>query len=379
MLKLIKGLEGVIALESSVASVDGKKGILKYRGYNIKDLAKHSSFEEVMYLLWFKKLPTKRELTNFKKKLRAERSLEKGYTHTMQPCTRHMTGMDALRTVISHLAHCDPDLNKNTTEANIRKAIRLAPKFPTIVATFWRIREGKKIIAPRKDFGSGANFLYMLTGKVPDKLQAKAMELDFLLTAEHTLNASTFTGRIVCSTLSDMHSAIVAAISSLKGPLHGGARSAVYQMLDEVKSPKNAEQYIMGKIKRKEKIMGFGHRVYKVMDPRAKIFKQMAKELAKTTGNTKWYDMATEIERVVLRELVEKRGKPIHPNVDFYAAVIYKYVGIPKELSTSIFALGRIAGWVAHFLEQYEDNRLIRPLISYVGPKTNKYIPLEKR
>ena len=219
----------------------------------------------------------------------------------------------------------------------------------------------------------------MLTGKIPSELQAKAMGLDFLLTAEHEMNASTFATRVATSTLTDYHSAIVSGICTLKGPLHGAARKYVYEMLEQIKKPENAEEYVVQKLAKHEVIMGFGHRVYKTLDPRAKIFKEIAKQLAEESKNYLWYDISVALEKVVYRELVEKRGKPIYPNVDFYTGAVYKYLGIPKELSTGIFAIGRIAGWTAHILEQLQDNRLIRPLAKYIGPSDLKYIPIQER
>ena len=377
--EVIKGLEGVLALETSISSIDGKKGILKYRGYRIKDLAEHSTFEEVLYLLWFKKLPTKKELTNFTKKLRSERQIDNKVLQIIKTCPRNASGMDVLRTAVSYLAQCDGDLKDNSFEANIRKGIRLAAKFPTVVAAYWRIKQGKNPIIPKSNLGHGENFLYMLTGKLPSKLHARIMELDFILTAEHEINASTFAARVAISTLSDLHSAVVCGISTLKGPLHGGARAEVYKMLEEIKVPKNAEKHVMNKIAKKQRIMGFGHRVYKAMDPRALIYKVELKKLAEEAKNNVWYDISIAIEKTVLRELVEKKGKPIYTNVDFYTAGIYKYLNIPVELSNAVFALGRIAGWTAHALEQYSDNRLIRPRAKYVGTESATYVPIEKR
>jgi citrate synthase len=374
-----EGLEGVVANETAISVIDGLKGILKYRGYNINDLAKHSNFEEVAFMLWFGKFPTKLQLGLFQKKLRAERKIDPSCIPILRKGSKNMSSMDALRTLTSYLGQFDNDLNKSDTKAIVRKAIRLTAKFPTIVAYYWRIRQGKKPIPPKQNLSHGENFLYMLTGKIPSKVQARAMELDFLLTAEHGMNASTFTTRVATSTLTDLHSAIVSGICTLKGPLHGAAREKVFDMLDEIKYPNNVEPYVLNKIKKNERIMGFGHRVYKTTDPRAKIFRQVSKLLADEIENQKWYDISTEMEKIVTRELVEKKGKPIYPNVDFYTGAVYKYLGIPKELSTGIFAIGRIAGWTAHILEQLSDNRLIRPRSKYTGPLNKKYIPIGER
>jgi len=374
-----KGLEGVTVTESSISYIDGNKGKLTYRGYSIEDLAKNSNFEEIVFLLWYGRLPKKNELESLKRKIRSQRNIDEGCIPIMERGTKQTDSMDVLNTITSYLAQSDPDLNKNDREANIRKGIRLTAQFPTIVAYYWRLHQGKKPVLPKQDLMPGANFLYMLNGKLPSELQAKAMELDFLLTAEHGINASTFATMVATATLTDLHSAVAAGISTLKGPLHGAARRRVYEMLGEIKKPENAEKYVMKKLRKKQVIMGFGHRVYKAMDPRATIFKQVAKELAEESGNSKWYDISIELERVVLRELVEKKGKPIYPNVDFYTGAVNKYLGIPAQLTTGIFAVSRIVGWTAHILEQHENNKLIRPRAKYIGAKGLRYIPIEKR
>ena len=374
-----EGLEDVIASKTQLSFIDGKRGVLEYNGYNINDLAKYSNFEEVTFLLWYGRLPTKKELKFFSEKLRSERKIDSSIIKILKTCSKNIDAMDALRTSISYLAQCDKDLNDNSREANIRKGIRIAAKFPTIVAAFHRIKNGKKIILPNPKLSHGANFLFMLNGKKPSDIEAYAMESDFLLTAEHELNASTFTARVTVSTLSDLHSAVCSGIGTLKGPLHGGARAEVYKMLDKIRSADKAESYIKELINKGQKIMGFGHRVYKYYDPRALIFKEISKKLAQSANDPRWYDISIRIEQTVIKELVENKGKPIYPNVDFYTGAVYKYLKIPPELSTAIFAIGRIAGWVAHCLEQYSDNRLIRPLAQYIGPHNQKYIPIEKR
>ncbi|MBI1972443.1 citrate/2-methylcitrate synthase [Candidatus Woesearchaeota archaeon] len=374
-----RGLEGVVAATTKLSFIDGAAGILEYCGYNITDIARFATFEEVMYLLWYGRLPTQKELRAFSQKIRRERTIDSSVIRILQTCAKHIDAMDALRTAVSYLAQCDPDLSNNSAEANIRKGIRLAAKFPTIVAAFYRVKQGKKVIAPMLNLSSGANFLYMLRGTIPNEVEANAMETDFILTAEHELNASTFTTRVTVSTLSDLHSAICSGISTLKGPLHGGARAEVYKMLDKIQKPERAEAFIQRALKQGQKIMGFGHRVYKTYDPRAILFKETALALANFKKDKKWYMIATKVEDVVIKELVEKLGKPIYPNVDFYTGPVYKYLDIPSELTTAIFALGRIAGWVAHALEQYADNRLIRPNALYIGPHNLKYVPLEQR
>ncbi|MGC9779462.1 MAG: citrate/2-methylcitrate synthase [Candidatus Heimdallarchaeota archaeon] len=366
MSKFKKGLEGIIALETEISYIDGEKGILEYRGHRIDKLAE-LSYEEVVHLLLYDKLPNTEELDRFSNLLKERRDLSIQTEECMHYHNFNIEAMDALMTAFAHMSHGDPDLSHNSIEANIRKAIRLISKAPTIVAYFQRIHEGKEIIKPNELLPHCSNFLYMLRGEVPTKLESRILDLDFILSAEHELNASTFAVRVTTSTLSDIHSAIISGIGTLKGVLHGGARLAVMNMLDEIGSPKKTDEYIMNLINNKQRIMGFGHRVYKVVDPRANIFRDLAKRIAEEKKDMKWYNIGVKIEEVVTRELVEKQGKPIYMNVDFYSGIIYKYLNIPPKLATAIFALGRITGWLAHALEQYRDNRLIRPRAKYIG------------
>lgn len=361
-----EGLEGIVALETTISFIDGEKGILEYRGRNIEDLV-NFSFDEVVHLLLYGELPNKKQAEEFTDLLKSKRDLDDSTKRVLYLCNFNIEAMDALRTAVSHMSHCDPDLNDNSFEANIRKAIRLIAKAPTIVAGFQRVRRGMEQIEPDLSLSHGANFLYMLKGKKPTPLEARIMETDFILSAEHELNASTFSTRVTTSTLSDLHSAIISGLGTLKGVIHGGARLAVMDMVDEIESPEKTEEYIMGLIRDKKRIMGFGHRVYKTIDPRAKVFKKLAKEIAEEKGDDTWYTIADTIEKVVTREIVEKKGKPIYPNVDFYAGIIYKYLELPSKLATAIFAISRIAGWITHALEQYKNNRLIRPRAKYVG------------
>ncbi|MBK5112591.1 MAG: citrate/2-methylcitrate synthase [Candidatus Heimdallarchaeota archaeon] len=361
-----KGLEGIIALESEISYIDGEKGILEYRGYKIEELAK-LSYDTVVHLLLYGNIPNIEDLDKFSNLIKERRDLDVRTKEVIHFYNFNIEAMDALMTAISHMSHSDPDLNDNSNEANIRKAIRLIAKLPTIVAYFQRIHDGKEIIEPNELLPHCSNFLYMLRGEVPSVLESKILDVDFILSAEHELNASTFAVRVTASTLSDIHSAIISGIGTLKGVLHGGARLAVMGMLDEIGSVENTEKYIMDLIKNKKRIMGFGHRVYKVVDPRANIFRDLAKRLAEEKKDMKWYEMATKIEETVTKELVEKQGKTIFVNVDFYSGVMYKYLNIPPKLATAIFALGRVTGWIAHALEQYGDNRLIRPRAKYVG------------
>ena len=379
MPKYKPGLAGIVAGQTELSFIDGKKGILEYRGYNIKDLAKHSNFEEVAYLLWYGKLPTKAQLTRFKTKIKKNREINKAELNVLRTCYANTYSIDVLRTGTYYLAQCDPDLHDNSFEANVRKGTRLLAKFPTIVADYYRMTHRKPVLKSKNELSHGANFLWLLFGKKPSPLHAKAIEMDMLLTSEHTFNASTFTTRLVTSTMSDLHSAVVGGLATLKGPLHGGAREEVYKMLDIIKKPESAEKFVLDKIAKHQRIMGFGHRVYKYYDPRALIFKDLAKELAEDAGDFKWYEMSENIESTVIRELVEKKGKPIYPNVDFWTGAVYKYLGIPIELSTGMFSLGRISGWVAHIIEQTGDNRLIRPSAEFVGKHNRRYISIEKR
>lgn len=360
MTEIRKGLQDVIALETRISCIDGEKGILKYRNFDINELV-NLSYDSVSYLLLNGDIPNNTELNDFSSKLKNERDINENLILTIKTCNFNIEAMDALRTAVSHMSHCDPDLNDISHDANIRKAIKLIARFPTVVASFSRIKTGYTPILPDYNLSHGANFLYMLSGEKPDELEAEVMEKDLILTAEHELNASTFSSRVTASTLSDLHSAIISGLGTLKGPLHGGARMAVMNMLDEVSSSNDAEQYVMDLIQNNQKIMGFGHRVYKTYDPRSNIYKDLAKKLAENKGDTTLYNIAEKIEDTVVQELVEKQNKPIYPNADFYSGVIYKYLGLHPKLATSVFAIGRVSGWIAHCLEQYSDNRLIRP------------------
>ena len=359
MAEMKKGLEDVEVLETKISSIDGENGILKYRGIDINEIVEHS-YEAVCHLLIHEKLPDAEELLAFSGQLRSNRSVDRDIIDVLTTCDYNIEAMDALRTAVSYMSHCDPDLNDNSRESNLRKATGLIAKFPTIVAAFQRVREEKDPIEPDSNLSHGANFLYMLTGERPGELEAETVDKDFVLSAEHELNASTFAARITASTLSDIHSTVNSGLSTLKGPLHAGARMRVMQMLDDISSPENAESYILNLISEKQKIMGFGHRVYKTYDPRDRIYKKLAGKMAEQ-GDPKWFEIAEIVETTVHRELVEKRGKPIYPNLDFYSAVTYKYLEIPETLATAMFAIGRVSGWIAHVLEQYADNRLIRP------------------
>jgi citrate synthase len=369
-----RGLKDVYLDTTQSSYIDGEKGILLYRGYNIHDLAANSSFEEVSYLLLHGALPTSEELSAFKKRLAANRALPKEVIQVIS-LVQKAHPMDVLRTAVSALAAYDPDTADMSREANVRKSERLTAVFPTIVTAHHRIRQGLEPIPPREDLSHAANFLYMIDGKEPDKDAVDAMDLDFLLHAEHGANASAFAGRVTASTMSDMHSAITTAIGTLKGPLHGGAAEAVMKMALEIGDPANAKEYLRKKLDAGEKVMGFGHRVYRAEDPRARHMRERSRTLGAKLGHEEWYQLL----QVVEKEMQPYQSRGIFVNVDFYAGSVYHLLGIPEDLFVPIFAIGRIPGWCIEILEQYENNMLIRPLLKYTGPMDQKYVPLEAR
>lgn len=366
-----KGLEGIVATTSSISSIID--GVLTYRGINIDDLAEKASFEEVVYLLWFGKLPNRAELDDLKAKLNEEASLPEPIIELIKGLPQGVNSMAALRSIVSALALYDSEANDMSEEANVRKAIRLQAKLPSIVASFARLRKGLEPVTPKKGESLAYNFLYMLTGQDPDKIAVEAMDKALILHADHELNASTFAARVTVATLSDIYSGVVSAIGALKGPLHGGANEQVMAMLEEIGGPDQIESYIQNKLDNKEKIMGFGHRVYKNGDPRAKHLQSMSKQLGEITGNMDWYNMSTKIEEIVTGQ------KGLKPNVDFYSASVYTNLQIERDLFTPIFAVSRVSGWTAHILEQYANNRLIRPRAEYTGPAHASYVPIEER
>ncbi|NEU29878.1 citrate synthase [bacterium LRH843] len=367
-----RGLEGIVATTSSVSSII--ESVLTYQGYDIDELADNASFEEVIYLLWNGRLPKKVELDQFTQDIANNAEIpEEIITQMKTSPLNKVHPMAVLRTAISSLALFDEEADVMDEEANQRKAIRIQAQIPTIVTAFSRLREGKDPVAPRKDLNFAANFLYMLTGKEPDKISINALNKALVLHADHELNASTFTARVCVATLSDIYSGITAAIGALKGPLHGGANEAVMNMLMEIGTIENVEPYIRKALDNKEKIMGFGHRVYKNGDPRAKHLREMSKRLTEITGESKWYDMSIQIDDIITKE------KGLLPNVDFYSASVYHSLGINHDLFTPIFAVSRTSGWLAHILEQYSNNRLIRPRAEYIGHDKRSYIPIEQR
>ncbi len=367
------GLEEVVAASSAICELNGKEGKLSYFGIDIHDLAKYSTFEETVYLLWHGTLPTQPQLQQFTENLHNSRALPGDVLKLMQAFPKTATPMEVLRTVVSALAMYDPDRGDNSQEANIRKALRLTAQLPTIVASAERIRQGQDVVAPRADLGQAANFLYMLTGKEPDAYTAHVMDLALILHADHEFNASTFAGRVTAATLADMYASITSAIGALSGPLHGGANEQVMRMLLRIGNVDETERYLEQALANKEKVMGFGHRVYKTEDPRATHLRQISHDLGERAGDTKWYDMSRRVE------LYMNEHKHLNANVDFYSATTYYQIGIPIDLFTPVFACSRISGWTAHVLEQYGNNRLIRPLAHYSGPTNVSYTPIEQR
>ncbi|MBL8990860.1 MAG: citrate synthase [Phycisphaerae bacterium] len=371
-----KGLEGIVAAETRMSFIDGEKGVLEYVGIPIDDLARHSTFEETTFLLWNKRLPKADELAAFNADLRARYAPPGAAMKMLAGLPTAAQPMHMLRTMVSALAMFDPEPNRNDVPSARVKALNILASTPAIVAAFDRQRRGLAPVAPRADLSFAANFLYMLNGKEPTPTMARAFDACMILHADHGLNNSTFSARVVISTMSDVYSAITAAIGSLRGPLHGGANEDVMKMLNEIPTVAAAEGYIQGKLERKDKIAGFGHRVYKAYDPRATYLKTLAKQLATDTGNTPLYEKSQAIEQVMLRE---KAAKGIYPNVDFYSATTYHCIGLQLDLFTPMFALSRIAGWSGHVIEQLEGNRLFRPDAEYIGPHAAPYTPIAQR
>jgi citrate synthase len=369
------GLEDVVATSSAICYLDGERGVLAYCGYDIHDLAQSATFEEVCYLLWHRRLPTRAEVGDLQSQLAAARALPEPIIRLMRSLPP-VDGMDALRTLTSALAHYDAEASDAAPQAQYRKAVRLTAQAGSIVATWGRLQKGGGPIAPDPALSHAANFLYMLTGERPNPTATRAFDIALVLHADHELNASTFVGRVAAATLTDIYSAVVGAIGALKGPLHGGANAEVMRMLlelGETASGDRVDEFVRGKFARKEKIPGFGHRVYKTEDPRATHLRQMSRELGKKAG-TGWYDISQRIEALV------KSEKKLNANVDFYSASTYYTAGIPIDLYTPIFAVSRMSGWTAHILEQYANNRLIRPRADYIGPEyPQRFVPLDAR
>jgi len=368
------GLEDVVAGESSICFVDGKEGRLLYHGYDIHDLVAHNaSFEETVYLLWHGALPTRSQLDALDQELKSQRNLPAHTLRLIEEAPTNVHPMAVLRTAVSDMGLYDPDGEDMSPAANLRKATRLTAQMATAVAAIGRVRQGKKPVPPDPTLDHAANFLYMLFGERPDELSTRAFRVALILHADHELNASTFAARVTAGTLSDMYSCITSAIGTLRGPLHGGANEQVMRMLLDIGSVDRAQEWIRNALAQKQKIMGFGHRVYRTEDPRATHLRQLSEEVGRAKGNTTWY----EISRVVEREMLEEKN--LHANVDFYSASMYYMMGLPIELFTPIFAVSRVSGWTAHVLEQLANNRLIRPRAEYVGPERLAYVPIDLR
>jgi citrate synthase len=369
----LTGLEDVVITTSTICFIDGDKGILRYRGYDVSELGEKSNYEEVAYLLLYGQLPAESELRQFQGELRKNRPVPDALITLLKGIPPKTDPMAWLRTGVSALAAFDPEAEDNSEPANLRKTFRLVAQTATLTAAIERIRRNQPVIAPDPQLDHAANFLYMLTGKKPDDLSRRAIDLALILQADHELNASTFAGRVTVSTLSDIYSAVTSAIGTLKGPLHGGANQRVMEMLEKLDSIANAEKFIREQLAAKKKVMGFGHRVYTTIDPRAAILKKMSSDLSQKIGPALWYQMSEAMEKIMLKE------KNINANLDFYSASVYRYLGIATDLFPSIFATSRIIGWCTHFIEQYKNNRLIRPLTHYAGPQGLHYVPLANR
>jgi citrate synthase len=374
-----RGLDGVLIDTSKICSIDGLKGELIYRGYDIRELADKASFEEVICLLWNGELPTEAELQRFKDALKPHFAVPEEVLGVLRLFPQDASPMHALRTAVSALAAADRDRDGVDLDNVRRIGLKLTAQATTLTAALQRLREGKDPVPPHPELGLAANFLYMLSGKEPTDAAIRVMDVALVLHAEHGSNASTFVARATASTLTDVYSAITAAIGSLKGPLHGGANTAVMQMLEQIDGVEAVERFVLDKLSQeKARIPGFGHRVYRVLDPRAAILEGVAEKLAAESGDAKWFEMSQEMERVMDREM-EKRGKQVKPNVDFFSASVYRMLGFPADMYTPIFAVARVPGWMAHLLEQYADNRLMRPKLKYEGPRGKTFVPISER
>lgn len=368
------GLAGVIADQTKLSMVDGTNGVLTYLGIDIHELAEQASFEEVCYLLWHAKLPSAAELHSLKAELAANRNLPQQAHDLIRSYPTSAVPMDVLRSLVSFLAAGDPEVEDISIPATQRKGIRLTAKFPTLVAAVHRARAGQPFVAPDPKLHHAVNFLYMLSGQVPEELAGRAANLYFVLLADHSFNASTFTARVVASTRADLHSAVTAALGALKGPLHGGAAEATMKMLLEIGSLERVDAYIDAAFERKQKIWGIGHRIYKSGDPRATHLLAWARKMEEARGGGQQYvDMAEAVEQAVLRH------KPLYPNVDFFSAPLLYYLGIPIDFDSCVFACSRVAGWTAHVIEQIREDVLVRPSVEYTGPTSQHYVPLQQR
>jgi citrate synthase len=367
------GLRGVVAAQSAIGDVNGEEGKLIYQGYDIHDLAEHSTFEEVIFLLWNGRLPNKAELDEHTARLRRNYEAPKEVIELMKQYPKDSDPMDVLRTAVSSLDLYDPKGQGTDRESAVGAAVRITGQIGTIAAAWDRIRNGKDVVAPDNDLTIAENFLYMLRGEKPDADEARMFDIALILHADHELNASTFTTRVVAGTLADMYGAVTAGIAALSGPLHGGANTNVMKMLIEIDDPAKIDAWVEDALEHKKKIMGIGHAVYKTEDPRATWLRKFSKTMADKKGESKWFEMSQRIEQL----MHEKKG--MYPNVDFYSASTYYLMGIPLDLFTPIFAVSRISGWTGHILEQYANNKLIRPRAEYIGKRDQKYVPIADR
>jgi 2-methylcitrate synthase len=373
-----KGLEGVIAAESSICRIDGEKGELFYMGYSIADLVEHCTFEEVTYLLLHGELPNKDELAVFSAKMRNSRDLPEPVIAMIRDFPKDAHPMELLQSVISYLSSYVTHKIHHGPNCNCRETLHQVAEIATVVATYQRFQEGKEYLPPRKDLSHGANFLYMLRGEEPDPIEGEIMDKALILHAEHSFNASTFTARVVASTMSTCYCSISAATGALFGSLHGGANERVMEMVDKIGTKENARDWVNRALDNKQKVMGMGHRVYRAKDPRSIVIEEHIKQLGKLTGDSTYYDILKEVEHA-FRERMEEKGKPIYPNVDFFSGVVYRMLGIPTILFTPIFAMARAAGWLSHILEQRVDNRIFRPKALYNGQERRTLIPIAER
>jgi citrate synthase len=371
--RLIRGLEGVVAVETELCDLDGANGRLAYRGHDIDDLARHASFEEVCHLLWHGTLPGRSQLDPFRAELIAARPIPDALSRAFTLMPRDTDPMRALQAAVALLGMHDPDAADNSHPANLRKALRLTSQAATAVAAHHRVRSGQEPVPPSKELGHAANFLYMLTGREPSAVTIQAFDASLVLYAEHEINASTFTTRVIAATLSDLHSAVAGGVGALKGTLHGGAGEAVMRTLLEIGTLDNVDPFTDRALAEKRRLMGFGHRVYVAGDPRAAILKGMAEAACRQSGQALWYDLAVKLHARV------NAAKKLIPNVDFYSAPLFYSIGIPVDLFTPVIAVSRVAGWTANLIEQYEDNRLIRPRADYKGPGRTAFVPVDRR
>ena len=368
-----KGLEGVVIAKSAITYIDGTQGILRYRGIDINELAQKSNFEETTYLLWNGQLPDKTQLSQFRKELTANRQLPLEVLKLLKGIPKGAIPMEVARTAISYMSTFPRKKSESFEEFNRRRSLQLTATLATIVASYERTRKGKTPVRPDPRLGHAGNFLYGLWGKKPDEKTTKAFDAMSILYADHEMNASTFAAVVAISTLADLGGAVTSAIATLAGPLHGGSNQRVMEMLEEIGSLDQVEQYIDKELEAGRRIMGFGHRIYRTYDPRARILKGIAQTLTKERGTMKWLEIAEQVEKVVMDR------KKLWPNIEFYAAVVLNTLGVPKDMMPAVFACNRVSGWIAHIYEQYADNRLIRPLTEYVGPAQVPYVPIEQR